>query len=367
MASIRETASGYEVLYRVPAHSQKCKPGCKKSVHQRSRSFKVGREAEQFARDIETGHAVMTALGVEPGEVASRVPEQTFREAAGDLIQRGGPSGVWKRGTQKMYASILNAHLRDLWPLTVAQVAQDRAGVERVVRKSSRGQHALALIHAVMRDAINHGRLSSHRLADIAAESKSGRRDIILADDAQLATIARELDDRLPGLGLTVYLGAWCGLRVGEALAVEGADFREDYAVLRVSRQVQDGEACPLKSKNRGAFRDVPVPGHVAERVRKHVAELGHDGRLFSYRGGYVPHDHHRYYFAKGARKAGLPGQFTSHMLRHRFATTLLSAGSPVMNVAEYMGHSTTQMLQVYSHVMPSSMDRDRAVLESAA
>jgi integrase len=47
---------------------------------------------------------------------------------------------------------------------------------------------------------------------------------------------------------------------------------------------------------------------------------------------------------------AGLP-ELTFHMLRHNFASELISKGADIRTVQEYMGHSSLRMLQRYAHV----------------
>lgn len=46
----------------------------------------------------------------------------------------------------------------------------------------------------------------------------------------------------------------------------------------------------------------------------------------------------------------GLP-DMTFHMLRHNFASELISKGADIRTVQEYMGHSSLRMLQRYAHV----------------
>lgn len=48
---------------------------------------------------------------------------------------------------------------------------------------------------------------------------------------------------------------------------------------------------------------------------------------------------------------AGLPSTTTPHVLRHSFATDLLSQGVGLRTVQEFLGHKTIAATQIYTHV----------------
>lgn len=156
-------------------------------------------------------------------------------------------------------------------------------------------------------------------------------------------------------IGLQARLQRRLGLRACEALGLEKSDFRDDCTTLRLQWQmVPEGtERVPLKMRQAGQYRDIPVPASLAAEIRKLP-----DGPL-------IPGITTRYKPYKlqqqKLRLHGLPG---SHSLRHTYATELLDKGVKPSVVARLLGHSSAAVtLKIYYHVMPDDMDGVRGML----
>ena len=162
-----------------------------------------------------------------------------------------------------------------------------------------------------------------------------------------------------------------CGLRIGEALAVRTRCRINQGTTLRVREQVNPAaQLQPLKSRAEGQFRDIPLPLYVSEAIDKHIAGHGttDDGYLFQ--GRRHKHVTRRTYqedFERAAAKAGLPPEFIPHSLRHCYASTALAHGIPITEVSRWLGHKSIEVThQIYGHLVPTSWDRARTVLDDA-
>ncbi len=133
-----------------------------------------------------------------------------------------------------------------------------------------------------------------------------------------------------------------CGLRIGEALSLNGGDIdRRDS--LRVTGK-------------RGKTRIVPLLPVALEAVALYRAacpyDIAMDGALFlGKRGGRLNARAIQLSMQKIRIALGLPDSATPHALRHSFATHLLSAGGDLRTIQELMGHADLSSTQIYTEV----------------
>jgi integrase len=153
------------------------------------------------------------------------------------------------------------------------------------------------------------------------------------------------------------------GARQGEQLAITWGDI--DWRNSRVSfkRQYHKGKFSELKA---GPARAVDLSAGLIEALRalraKQVRPLGL-GAETSSRDLIFPADlsgapreswHLVATLRKYARRAGLR-IIKWHELRHSFASQLVSAGVPIKQVQEWLGHTTIHMTMRYAHLAPTS------------
>lgn len=198
-----------------------------------------------------------------------------------------------------------------------------------------------------------------------------------LATDDDIALIA----DNMPAAErMAVILAGWCGLRLGEVLALRRRHVlvfgSGDKAVtwIKVETQVQArGSGIREETpKSNAGVRTIPVPGHVAaelaEHLKVHAAE-GRDGLLFHRKGDplalHNPNTMRNHFNTALAalnapRKAGEDDRapledFTFHGLRHAALTRLGQAGATTAELKAYAGHSDGASVEIYQHA-----DRNR-------
>ncbi len=139
---------------------------------------------------------------------------------------------------------------------------------------------------------------------------------------------------------LTLLYG--CGLRISEALALDGRDW-------------PFGESLLIRGKG-GRERLVPVlpvaRAAVADYLRQCPFTLAAKDPLFrGVRGKRVSQSVIAGVMRLARERLGLPPTATPHALRHSFATHLLSAGGDLRTIQELLGHASLSTTQVYTGV----------------
>jgi integrase len=184
-----------------------------------------------------------------------------------------------------------------------------------------------------------------------------------------------------------IMLCAGTGLRQGEAFAVELEHVDWLRRSLRVCQQLvlmpgAEPVIGPLKTVS--SYRTVPLPQVVLDALAEHVAEFAPAGfemldltgprpvrriaRLLFVRNDGGPlrrTSFSRRDWVKARERAGLPATFTSHDLRHYYASLLIRHGESVKVVQSRLGHATAaETLDTYSHLWPDSEDRTRQAVD---
>jgi site-specific recombinase XerD len=145
---------------------------------------------------------------------------------------------------------------------------------------------------------------------------------------------------------LAVYYG--CGLRLSEGAALTLSDVIADRKLLYVRKGKGYKE------------RYVPMAGRSYKAIQLYIDEgrpqlvQGHTDRLFIGAGSGKPlHTQSLYIRIKRlVSVAGLTKRIGTHTLRHSIATHLLQSGMKLERIAEFLGHSSLDSTQLYTHLV---------------
>lgn len=223
-----------------------------------------------------------------------------------------------------------------------------------------------------------------------------------------------------PRFQIMVDLSVGAGLRQGEVFGLAVDDIDEASAVIHVRRQVRKiGSKLVFAPPKGGKTRDVPLPRHVASRLRAHLkqhparkvtlpwvdpeaptteqerkerAPQTHALIVTAAKGGALRRDSwngrewkralakagviaepDKVVRPKGKRQQGrtllkyeASREHGLHALRHTFASVQLDARESIVAVSKWLGHADPSItLRIYAHMMPEADGRGRAAMDA--
>jgi integrase len=134
------------------------------------------------------------------------------------------------------------------------------------------------------------------------------------------------------------------------------------FALTERGRRYTRQAVVPTTTRALGA---VPLPLRAAQALEELPPRL--DTRLLfpGRRGGHLNlHEWRSDAWTPAVRAAGLEHR-SPYALRHTFATFAIAAGVSLFELARFMGTSVEQIDRTYGHLLPDSLERTRAALDS--
>jgi integrase len=213
-------------------------------------------------------------------------------------------------------------------------------------------QQSYRFLHAVLATAVRDGAIPSNP-ANIPGAGTDRAKERPVASVAQVVTLIEAITPRYRA---AVLLGAWCGLRRGEIIALipQDIDLNAGTVTVRTNRVelLETRQAFDGPPKTDAGKRTITVPPHVLPILEAHMREWSGPDRVFIGRDGKpMRGDAVRQAFTRARRKAGMPG-FRFHDLRHTGQTLAASAGATLKDLMKRLGHSSPAAAQRYLHAV---------------
>ncbi len=202
----------------------------------------------------------------------------------------------------------------------------------------------LELLKAALNKAVEWGLLRENRLKSFKKLKSDRSRQIRFLSEDEIQRLLQVTNDTMKRLFLVLL---YTGLRRSELAYLEWKDIDFENGFVTVQSKPEFGfhpksrkpRSIPMCSELRKLLMDMP-------QVGRFVFDNGRNQPL------YQPNSYYRE-IAKVYRKAGIEGA-NMHSLRHTFASHLIMKGVDARTVQEYLGHSTIQVTEKYSHLSKS-------------
>jgi len=179
---------------------------------------------------------------------------------------------------------------------------------------------------------------------------------VLSEDDVERLFVAAEQDESPKGLRRLCMLEILyaAGLRVTELVSLRRAALKRGDGCLIIKGKGGKERLVPLTETALIAIqtwltvRGQTLPADIDAKKRADVFVFPSRGKL-----GHITREMFAVELKNLAIKAGLPpSKISPHVLRHAFATHLLSRGADLRSVQTLLGHSDISTTQIYTHVL---------------
>lgn len=146
----------------------------------------------------------------------------------------------------------------------------------------------------------------------------------------------------------------WCGLRLGEMLALTAADFDFVKNTVRINKSYQriGCEDIVTDPKTAKSIRTVQMPDFLAEEMKDYIKSLygiSNNERIFPISKNYLHHEMDRGCKATGVKRIRI------HDLRHSHVSLLIDMGFSAVAIADRVGHESIDITYRYAHLFPTT------------
>lgn len=145
----------------------------------------------------------------------------------------------------------------------------------------------------------------------------------------------------------------WCGLRMGEMLALTAADFDFEKKTVSITKSYQRLKRRDVitEPKTPKSIRVISVPDFSSEEIQEYINQLygiTPADRLFPVTKSYLHHE-----MTRGSAEQGIK-RIRIHDLRHSHVSLLIDMGFSAVAIADRLGHESIDITFRYAHLFPS-------------
>ena len=146
----------------------------------------------------------------------------------------------------------------------------------------------------------------------------------------------------------------WCGLRLGELLALVPEDFDFEHNALHITKSLQriKGQDVITPPKTPKSVRRILLPQFYVEEMKEYLSslrEIKESDRIFTFSKSFL-----HYEMTRGCKETGVK-RIRIHGIRHSHVSLLMDLGFSAAAIAERVGHEGTDMTYQYAHVFPAA------------
>lgn len=207
-------------------------------------------------------------------------------------------------------------------------------------------------LSAIFNHAVNFYHLPSNPAQKAGNMGKEEHREMLFWTKEEYLKFADVMMDK-PVSYYAFEILYWCGLRMGELLALTPSDFNFETHTLRINKSYQrlHREDVITPPKTLKSNRTIKMPQFLCDEMQDYLEMLyepKEDERIFTISKSYLHHEMNR-----GSKVSGVK-RIRVHDLRHSHVSLLINMGFTVLAIADRMGHESIDITYRYAHLFPS-------------
>lgn len=229
-------------------------------------------------------------------------------------------------------------------------------------------QNYLKTIHAQLSAIFNHAvrfyHLPSNPAAQAGTMGMEEHKEMLFWTKEEYLKFADAMMDK-PQSYYAFEILYWCGLRLGEMLALTPADFNFDRSELTINKSYQrlKGKDVITSPKTVKSNRTIKMSKFLCDEMKEYMGMiygLKDTDRIFPLTKSYMHHEMDR-----GAKASDVK-RIRIHDLRHSHISLLIEMNFTALAIAERVGHESIDITYRYAHLFPTKQTEmaDRLEIE---
>ena len=207
-------------------------------------------------------------------------------------------------------------------------------------------------LSAIFNHAVKFYELKSNPAAKVGNMGKEKTREMLFWTKPEYVKFSEAMMDK-PISFYAFEMLYWCGLRLGELLALTSEDFDFEKKIVRVTKSYQriNGQDIVTDPKTPKSNRVIQMPDFLVDEIKEYLESLyGYDPqeRIFPITKSFLHHEMNR-----GCKETGVK-RIRIHDLRHSHVSLLIDLGFSAVAIADRVGHESIDITYRYAHLFPT-------------
>ena len=207
-------------------------------------------------------------------------------------------------------------------------------------------------LSAIFNHAVRYYRLQKNPAEIVGNMGKDSHKEMLFWTKDEYLKFAKVVMDK-PTSYYAFEVLYWCGIRLGELLALTASDFNFERQTLTINKSLQNikGNIIITPPKTPKSNRTIKIPQFLVDEMQDYIKSLyglEPDDRIFPISKAYLHHEMNR-----GAKAAGVK-RIRIHDLRHSHVSLLIEMGFSAVAIVERVGHESIDITYRYAHLFPT-------------